>query len=262
MTKKAHYTTNLAMGLGLIEETKILLDAWHKNMSSNDLLKSVLSEGLIRNLSAYRLKNVVTRCFAPRYLSRKEPPALPLKLLKDNFSSSEFNQILFYYTCMANPILSDFIREVYWERYAGGYSNISRGDAENFIWRAIDDGKTPSRWSEGQVVRTARYLTGCCADFGLLGNRNISDWKILNFEIQPRVFAFLAYDLHFSGIGDNAILNHESWALFGLEKSDVLEEIKRLSLKGLIIVQTAGEVIRISWKQRDMGELCDVLIKS
>ena len=259
--EKTHYTSNLAMGLGLIEETKILLDAWHENVSANELFEVVLSEGLLRNLSAYRLKNVVNRCFAPRYLAHPRPPATALKLVKEKFSTAELSQLFFFYTCSVNPILTDFISEVYWTKYAGGYSDVSRGDAESFIWRAIDDGKTPSRWSEGQVLRVARYLTGCCADFGLLGNRKISDWEILPFEIQARVFTFLAYYLHFSGVGDNALLSHKCWALFGLEKDDVLEEVKRLSLRGSIIVQTAGDVIRISWKHKSMEELCNVLAK-
>lgn len=256
-----HYTSNLAMGLGLIEETKILLDSWHDNMSANELFEVALSEGLLRNLSAYRLKNVVNRCFAPRYLAPPRPPAIGLKLVKEKFSASELNQLFFFYTCSVNQILTDFIIDIYWEKYAGGYSDISRGNAESFIWRAIDDGKTPSRWSEGQVVRVARYLTGCCADFSLLGNRKISDWRILPFEIQARVFAFLAYDLHFSGVGDNALVGHKCWTLFGLERDDVLEEVKRLSLRGLIIVQTAGDAIRVSWKYKNMKELCDVLAK-
>ena len=48
----------------------------------------------------------------------------------------------------------------------------------------------------------------------------------------------------------------------GLAREDVLEELKRLSLKGLLIVQAAGDVIRISWKQQDMEALCDVLTQS
>jgi hypothetical protein len=35
-----------------------------------------------------------------------------------------------------------------------------------------------------------------------------------------------------SCVGDNALLTHEDWQLFGLAREDVLEEIKRLSLKG------------------------------
>jgi hypothetical protein len=259
MMTQGHYTTNLAMGLGLIEETKILLDAWVPSMSRADLFNKVLNSGLLQNLSAYRLKNVVTRCFAPRYLSEDGQPAKQLKLIKDQITTSEFSQILFYYTSLANPIFFDFVVQVYWEKYASGLDVVSRSDAERFILRAIDDGKTPSRWSEGQVLRTGRYLTGCCGDFGLLGERKVSDWKILRFEILTKVFAYLAHDLHFQGLGDNAILSHESWQLFGLERDDVLEEMKQLSLKGFVIIQSAGDVVRISWKNSNMEELCDVL---
>ena len=55
---------------------------------------------------------------------------------------------------------------------------------------------------------------------------------------------------------------HDDWQLFGLERDDVLEEIKRLSLKGLLVIQAAGDVVRISWNQPNMEALCDVLSKS
>ena len=42
-------------------------------------------------------------------------------------------------------------------------------------------------------------------------------------------------------------------------REDVLEEMKRLSLKGWLIVQAAGDVIRVSWKLPNMETLCDVL---
>ncbi|MFU7548274.1 DUF1819 domain-containing protein, partial [Pseudomonas paraeruginosa] len=89
----------------------------------------------------------------------------------------------------------------------------------------------------------------CCADYGMLERGPRSSRRILPFRISPAVAAFLAYELHFSGISDNALLIHDDWKLFGLAREDVLEEIKRLSLKGLLIVQAAGDVIRISWKK-------------
>jgi hypothetical protein len=67
--------------------------------------------------------------------------------------------------------------------------------------------------------------------------------------------------LHTAGIGDNTILAHQDWQLFGMQREDVLEEFKRLSLKGLLIVQAAGDVIHISWKFKTMEELCNVLAK-
>jgi hypothetical protein len=131
-----------------------------------------------------------------------------------------------------------------------------------FVERAIDDGLTTKRWSESMVQNVSGYLTGCCADYGMLERGRRTSRRILPFRISPSVAAYLAYELHFSGVGDNALLTHEDWQLFGLAREDVLEEIKRLSLKGLLIVQAAGDVIRISWKQQDMEALCDVLTQS
>ncbi len=86
--------------------------------------------------------------------------------------------------------------------------------------------------------------------------------QILPFRIEQKVIAYLSYELHFSGVGDNALLTHEDWQLFGLAREDVLEQLKRLSLKGLLIVQAAGDLVRVSWKQHDMEAFCDVLAQS
>jgi hypothetical protein len=41
----------------------------------------------------------------------------------------------------------------------------------------------------------------------------------------------LAYDLKFSGLGDNQIVSHPDWSLFGLEQADVKDQLKRMSLQ-------------------------------
>jgi hypothetical protein len=256
------YDTNLAMGLGLIEETKLLLRVWTPEKSATDLFEEVLNSGLISNVSAYRLRNIVIRCFANRFLKSNGEPAICLKRLAPVLGPQEIAQLFFLYTCRANPILADFVRKVYWNAYESAAEAVLRGDAEDFVRRAIDDGKTPSRWAEGQVERMGRYLTGCCSDFGLLGRASAKGRRILPFRLEPNVATYLAYELHCQGVGDNALLAHEDWQLFGMAREDVLEEIKRLSLKGLLIVQAAGDVVRISWKQHDMKALCDVLTQS
>jgi hypothetical protein len=166
---------------------------------------------------------------------------------------------MFVYTCRANSIFGDFVRTIYWSRYAAGYSDVSNEDARVFVERAIDDGKTKKRWSEEMVRRVSGYLVGCCADFGLLEPGRRTSRRIVPFRIIPTVSAYLSYELHFANVGDNALLTHDDWQLFGLERADVLEDIRRLSLKGLLIVQAAGDMVRISWKMQDMEVLCDVL---
>ncbi len=249
-------------GLGLVDETKTLLDLWSPGMLANSLHRVALESGRFPTVTARRLRNIVVECFAPRYLVAGGAPAARLKRLSATISTAELTQLMLVCTSRANPILGDFIRQIYWSRYAGGYTEITNEDAHAFVERAIDDGKTGKRWSETTVRRVSAYLTGCCADYGMLERGSRSTRRILPFRISPIVAAYLAYELHFAGVGDNALLTHEDWQLFGLTREDVLEEIKRLSLKGLLIVQAAGEVIRISWKHPDLEALCDVLTQS
>lgn len=260
MTAPLKYDTNLSMGLGLINETKVLLSEWNPPMSATDLYDMVLESGALPQVSAYRLRNIVVRAFGNRYLIDDGKPARALKrLAAAGLASAELEQLFYLHTARANAILADFVREVYWPAYQSAASFLTKTMAEEFIWRAIDDGKMLSRWADGQVVRVGRYLTGACTDFGLLGPPSSAGRPIRSFSVEPNIVTFLAYELHFRGVGDNALLSHQDWSLLGLIRQDVLDALKRNSLRGHFIVQAAGEVVRIDWKHRGMEELCDAL---
>jgi len=256
------YTSQLGAGLGLVNETKTLFELYSHGMSANQLYQVALESGRFPTVTARRLRNIVVECFAPRYLVSGGAPAAHLKQLTATISTANLMQLMLVYTSRANQILGDFIRQVYWARYVGGYIQITNDDARTYVERAMDDGLMIKRWSGSMVQRVSGYLTGCCADYGLLERGQRTSRRILPFQISSVVVAYLAYELHFSGVSDSALLTHEDWQLFGLAREDVLGEIKRLSLKGLLIVQAAGDVIRISWKQQDMEALCDVLTQS
>lgn len=263
MKSRAFYTTKLQAGLGLVSETKALFDLWQPGMSTKQLFDEALASGIFPNVTARRLRNIVSECFAPRYLSRRSPhPAQHLKRLMTTASNGELAQLMLLFTARANTILADFIREVYWTRYAGGYNEVSTSDARAFVERAVDDGKTVKRWSESTIRRVSAYLTGCCADYGLLQDGRKSSRQILPLRLTSLVCTFVAYDLHFRGVSDNSLIRHEDWGLFGLDYKDVLDELKRLNLKGFVLVQSAGDATRIDWKFKSMEELCDVIAES
>jgi hypothetical protein len=255
------YTTQLQAGLGLIEETRALLELWQPGMSTADLNHEALNSGRFPNISARRIRNIVSECFAPRYLTQDGPPADYLKQLSTVASSRELSQFMLLYTARANTILADFIRDVYWQRYSAGLDSVEKDNAVDFILRGIDDGRTSKRWSDSTIKRVSGYLLGACADYGLLGARSGSGRKINAYRIENRIAAFLAHDLHFAGLGDNAVVSHEDWGLFGLENADVRDELKRVSLQGHFIVQAAGDVIHIGWQYQSLQELIDVFLK-
>lgn len=257
---KAFYTTQLQAGLGLVDETKLLLSLYQKDLSANQLYEKALDSGLFPMVSARRLRNIVVECFSPRYI--KTGAASSLKPLAEKLPSSTINQLFLIYTATANEILQDFIQEIYWERYSGGRDSITTDDAKDFVGHAVREGKTQKPWSDTTVKRVSSYLLGCCADYGLLSSGRGSRRSIQPVRIQEPTVLYLAYMLHFNGLGDNAVINHKAWALFGLDGVDVREEFKRLAKNGWLIVQSAGDVTRIGWQFKTMEEVVDVITQS
>jgi len=251
------YTVQLGHGLGLVDETRTLLDLWQPGMKAPDLYRSVLQAGYFGALSARRLHDMISVGFGMRYLTGDAAPARLLKPIQHVVPRAAFEQLLFLYTARAHPVLADFVREVYWPAYAAGKPAIGNEESLRFIEQAVRDGKTTAAWSPTMVKRMSSNLTSCCADFGLMegGARRVR--KILPFRIEPLVVTVLVYDLHGSELGDNQLLVHPDWSLFGLERDDVLAEVRRASLNGALIVQAAAGVTRISWKFKSMEELAD-----
>ena len=142
------YTTQILAGLGMVEETRLLLELWTPGMGSIDLQRIALASGHFPNLAARRLRNFVTECFVPRYLINEAGPARWLKGLVPALSSREFEQLLFIFSCRTNAILADFVGQVYWPAYAAGHNTISNDEAREFVIRANQDGKTKQPWSE------------------------------------------------------------------------------------------------------------------
>lgn len=261
MSQQRYYTTQLQAGLGLLEETRQLLQVYQPGMSASQLYEAALASGRFPLVTARRLRNIVAECFAPRYM-RAPNVADRLKSLVDRFTAAELNQLLFIYTARANLVLADFVREVYWARYSAGRNDLQLEDAHTFVANSVREGKTLKPWSEITIKRISSYLMGCCADYGLLTTTGRNQRSIAAYRILPKVAAYLAYDLKFSGLGDNQIVSSSDWDLFGLERADVRDQLKRLSLQGLLIFQAASDVVQIGWNYKSMEELIDVIAQS
>ena len=253
------YKATLSAGQGMIQESRTLLELWQPGMDGKQLHRVALTSGRFATVSAKRLQNMVLDVFTPRFLTGERPPAEWLKLIQDQLSQRELTQLMFLYAARDNLVLADFVREVYWPTYAAGRDSLANEDARRFVDRANQDGKTTKPWGDSVTRRMAANLTGTCADFALLESGRKLERKILSFRIEPRVAAILAYDLHFAGLGDNRVVAHPDWQLFGLEREDVSAECKRLALRGLFIVQAAGEVVKIHWPHKSMAEVIDVV---
>jgi len=252
------YTTQLQAGLGLKEETKGLFELWQTGMNTQELCDVALDSGSFPNVTARRLRNIVAECFLPRYL-RNEGVAQQVKELLPRLSSSEMSQVFYLYTARANFILAEFVKNVYWQKYASGYQNLHVEDSKEFVELGLQDGKMKKSWSETTIKRVSSYILGCLVDYNFLEVESRSERRITPPRLADNLAVYLAYELHFSGLGDNAVINHPDWQLFGLSSQDVREELKALAVNRHWIIQAAGDVVQISWAYKNMEEVIDVI---
>ena len=253
-----NYTTALAKGQGLISETIAMVSAWEPGMKRSEFLSHVLESGVLPRATALRVKDLVNRVFYNRFLSDPGPPALFLKaLVAAGCPVSQLSQLFLLHTARANLILHDFIREAYWAKYAAGSDSMEKDDVTQFLDSAVINGKIRERWSDTMNVKMTRYLLNSLEEFDLLNPLRRGRRTFLPFTPSVLTTLYIAHYLHFSGTGDNLLILHPDWGLFGLDKQDVLKELEKVSYGGHFIVQYSGELLRIAWKYKSMGEFID-----
>ncbi len=254
------YTTALCKGQGMISETITLLREWQPEWTAAELSHKVVAAGIIPRATSARVRDIVTRVFAFRYLTDGNQPAERLKYLVDGGAGpAVLSQIFLIHSARAHAELHDFITKVYWPRYAAGAREIRRHESVDFYKTAYADGRIPNEWTDGSRTKIARYLLSTLSDFGMTGEVEGDRREILPFPPKRSTVLYLAYDLHFQGIPDGQILEHPDWGLFGLESRDVLAELRRTSSAGQIIIQHSGEILQIAWKHKTMHAFLDEL---
>ncbi len=254
------YTTQLQAGLGMISETIDLLRLWEPGMTPSQLSDRVIEQGLFSRATARRARNLVIEMFAPRFLSHSGEVASRLQFLLDHrFPHDSMVQLFFLQTARAQHIFKDFVIECFWPKYSVGASSLGKEDADQFIHRALDDGRMQKRWSDSTIKIMAARLMGCCHDFGLLASSRGKSRPIQRFSIRNDVALYLAHDLHFSGLSDMGMIQHQDWRLFGLEPQDTIRLLQNLSHDGHLLIQSSADLVQISWKYRTMEECLDAI---
>ncbi len=258
MSVERLYDVMLSKGQGMPSETILLLKAWQEGMSAAELKNYVIANGLLPKATSYRTSDLVMRMFAPRYLSNGGTAAKNLKrLLAFGFSSERMLQLFLIYTARTHLILADFITEVYWPHYNAGARLLQRKDALDFIESARADGHLRKNWSDAVKLRMTRCLLSALTDFKLTRDLPQGRREIVPFNIKPTTTLYLAHETHFAGLNDHTVLDNSDWKLFGLDRQGVLEELRKVAAEGHFIVQSSGDLLRVSWKYKKMEECLD-----
>ena len=251
MVLKKEYNSNLLKGTGLIQEMLTLIDAYDSTVPYLEFQERVVRDDLLSKSTENRVIDIVRNIFKDRFLGYDINIPEVLKEMREEYvNMSVLTQIFYVYTCRANKLLVDFIIEVYYKKVNSGSYGLKASDPKDFIKNTISDGRIVESWSESTIIRVSRHIIATLIDFELIQKNK----TIINFRIIDLTANYLVHELHFRGISDNNLWQHEDWKLFGLMPNDVISIFERLANQGTFIMQFSGELLSISWKNKSMNE--------
>ncbi len=261
MMQSRLYTTNLSKAQGIIPETIELLSLWEPGMSAAKLKARARTSGALGKSTQTRVDDIVGRGFAQRYLIEDGLPARALKQLSRDASARRvLRQLLIIYTARSQAVLHDFITDVYWRKAAVRGGEITKQDTQDFLERAKAAGRTGTSWSEATTERVTCYLLGTLEDFEWIVENRSGRRQIRPPVMLPETALYLAYDLHFHGVGSQELIRHSDWRLFGLGPADVLGILEKLATQEHLQVQNAGALLRIEWVYTKMESVIDAIL--
>lgn len=249
MTRDTQYNYKLGKGCGLIEETLALLSVYQKSMTKDELAEYVHQYNTLSRSTEKRSQDIVRIVFYSRFMRRNPEVAYWLKIIREKgLMLTQFNQLLMLYCARDNAVFYDYlVQEVNMLREEHK-SLIPKDSSVNFVKKISESGSV--KWGEIMQNRLASYLKTLTVEFYFADKKG----TILPYDIANFTVLYLMHELHFAGLSDAAIWNHEDWQLFGLDKYGVQERIMEQNLKGGYIAQSTGDLMIISWNYQTMEE--------
>lgn len=245
------YNIELCKGTGLIQETLLLLNLYHFGMTKQEMTKEAIVSNVLVKASDKRIKDIVEIAFYKRYVN--DDPSIPVNLqvlVNKSLGLDVITQLFLIYTARVNLILMDFIIHVYWPEVRKGIKDLDFNYSRKFIAETIRQTDLISGWSETTQKRMASYIISTLVDFRFLDKER----KEKPVFLHDFTANYLAHELHFKGLSDNAIVEAEEWKLFGYSRFETIKHLERLSFQGHFIFQNSGEIIKINWSYKNMQE--------
>ncbi|MCF2494280.1 BrxA family protein [Dyadobacter chenhuakuii] len=251
---KSVYTADLLKATGLVQETLALLEAYQPGQPKDAFGRFVKETDLLGKATQNRVDDILRSNFFRRYVAAGSETVAALKSLQANQIGFEvLNQLFLVFTCRANTVLSDFIRQVYWPKVAAGESRVQTTDPAEFIQNAISERRTKTIWAASTSRKVAEHLIACLIDFQLVEKNKV----IREFSPADATINFLLHEGHFKGLSDMQLLRLPDWAVLGLSTNDLIRRIYKLAQRGHFIAQYSGELLTISWFYQSLPAAAD-----
>lgn len=257
-TSRIYKTSTLTKGAPSFEELRTLFLNWNRDEQPLDFAKRLREDGILVKRTAQRADDLVLSIFRPWFLSPDKKAAERIqKILGKNVDWQNLNELFLLYKSRAEAVLYDFLILKFWMQFQDGALYLRKSDVDDFLHDAVQKNMIEKQWSENTKTRLIQGMFVALKDAGFLKEEKQNLYAFVNYRVSSFMFAYLAYDLHFTGLTDLAVIDHPDWQLFGLKRPQILQVLSDIGSKCGLLVQQAGSVVRITWNYASMDEVID-----
>lgn len=243
------YNSNLAKGCGVVEETLTLLSLCDESTTKKSLIEVVRRGNALARCTDKRSVDIVNLVFYPRFMRHNSRTVIWLKNIREKgVMLPLFKQLLMLYCARENAVMYDYILNTLNRVRVKGEDKLESSSFTWFVNGIVESGQ--ATWSESIQKKVASYIKSVLVDFDFIDKRG----NILPYEASCFTILYLMHELHFAGLSDMAIWNHEDWQLFGLDKYQLQDRIMEQNIRGGYIAQSTGDLMTISWNYNTMEE--------
>lgn len=255
--KEVLYTAKIIRTPALLNDTKIFLSHWDESLSIDENIKKAIERNIFGRPARSYVKQFLT-AFRERYIFGDERDIALRNLVKKCQNSTLVHKILYYHTALADKLLYDFVVNHLYALHARGAEYISTKEAQLYIIKLSDEGKTTSKWSDTVCNRVARNLLTTVRDFSILEGKVRK--KIAPVYLPIEVFVYVAFCLSKEVKSGNKILHHPDWRLFLLDSTVVERLFLEAHQRKFLTYQAAGNLACIEYPYKSTEEVVDGII--
>ncbi|HEX8084858.1 MAG TPA: BrxA family protein [Solirubrobacteraceae bacterium] len=245
------YTTNIQKGGALLDDARLMVEAWDPALSTEENLHAVRDGDRLVKGTRSRAADVVLRVLRPRLV---DPGAFVIEALRKVQSDpAAFADIVYFEAMRDDELLRDFATGPLYAHYTAGRSYVTVEDT--LTWLASLAEPRVRAWSETVRMKVARGLLAALRDFGVLKGSVKKRFRAP--AMTNRGFAYAAWRLSREAGTDRVVFTTELWRAWLLDPRRVEELVNQLDRCGVWSYSSAGSATRIDWRCDDIAEVLD-----
>jgi BrxA len=248
------YHTRVQKGGALLNEMRLLVRSWHKDMTED---QAAATRTLLGKKTLARSRDTLTRSFVPRFVHGDPPEAWRIvRCLEDTNADPETLRPVYYWiTARSDRLLYDYVTQelVHADRSGDGLVRIQ----ETIAWIRRQLKRTHLDWSPIVTVKVARGLLAALRDFRILEGARRK--RLAPAHLPMESFCYVAFCLYKLGVGGESLVNHTDWRLFLLTPTLVESLFLNAHQHNFLEYYSAGRVYRIDFSTTTHEGYADVL---